>query len=75
MLYLLTSPLVYRNLKREILVACKTGRISSPVTNEEAKQLPYLQVRTSTSARVDGTDKAPYRLSLTRACEWSLPSL
>ncbi|KAK0616497.1 cytochrome P450 [Immersiella caudata] len=43
MLYLLTSPLVYRKLKDEIAAAIKSGRISSPVTNDEAKQLPYLQ--------------------------------
>jgi len=50
MLYLLTSPLVYHALKREITVAEKTGRISSPVTDDEAKKLPYLQVRPTKKA-------------------------
>ena len=47
MLYLLSSPAVYRKLKAEIAERIKEGRISSPITNEEAKQFPYLQVRTS----------------------------
>jgi len=44
MLYLLTSPLVYLKLKSEIATASKRGLISSPVTNDEAKRLLYLQV-------------------------------
>ncbi|KAJ2998564.1 hypothetical protein NUW58_g281 [Xylaria curta] len=43
MLHLLSSPQVYRRLQDEITAGIQEGRISSPITNEEAKQLPYLQ--------------------------------
>ncbi|KAI0505471.1 cytochrome P450 [Xylaria bambusicola] len=43
MLYLLSSPPVYKKLQDEIAVGVAEGRISSPITNEEAKRLPYLQ--------------------------------
>ncbi|KAF6812059.1 cytochrome p450 [Colletotrichum sojae] len=42
-LYTMTSPHVYNILKREIMTAINEGRVSSPITFEEAKQLPYLQ--------------------------------
>jgi len=45
MLHLLTSPGVYRKLKDEIAEAIKAGIISSPMTEAEAKNLPYLHVR------------------------------
>lgn len=45
MLYLMSTPHAYQKLKKEIGLGIKEGRISSPITNEEAKQLPYLQVR------------------------------
>jgi len=44
MLHLLTSPTVYQKLKDEIAKAIKDGRISNPITNDEAKRLSYLQV-------------------------------
>lgn len=44
MLHLLSSPPVYRRLKDEIAAAIREGRISQPVTDAEAKTLPYLHV-------------------------------
>ena len=44
LLNLVTSKRVYEKLQREIDDAAAQGRISSPITHEEAKQLPYLQV-------------------------------
>lgn len=44
MLYLATTPRVYRKLQHEIDEAVKSGRASLPViTTAEAKALPYLQ--------------------------------
>ncbi|KAH8673733.1 cytochrome P450 [Xylariales sp. PMI_506] len=43
MLYIITTPRVYAALTREIEDGVSRGVISSPVTNEEAKKLPYLQ--------------------------------
>ncbi|KAI1456394.1 cytochrome P450 [Annulohypoxylon moriforme] len=43
MLYLLSAPNVYLKIQREITVGIRNGRISSPITQEEAKKLPYLQ--------------------------------
>lgn len=43
--YLMTSPHVYRRLKEHIQDAIQAGAASSPITVEEAKRLPYLQVR------------------------------
>lgn len=44
LLYLMASPGVYSKLKQELADAIKEGRISNPVTNEQAKSLPYLHV-------------------------------
>lgn len=43
MLNLLSSPVVYQKLKQEISEGIKAGRISRPITNDQAKALPYLQ--------------------------------
>ncbi|GAP82781.1 putative cytochrome P450 [Rosellinia necatrix] len=43
MLHLLSSPPVYKKLQDEIAAGILDGRISNPITNEEARQLPYLQ--------------------------------
>ncbi|KAI0811654.1 cytochrome P450 [Xylaria sp. FL0064] len=43
MLHLLSSPQVYQKLQDEIITGIKDGRISSPITNDEARRLPYLQ--------------------------------
>lgn len=47
MLYILSAPLVYHRLKREISEAVRDGRASSPIKQAEAKTLPYLQVSAS----------------------------
>lgn len=43
MLWLLSSPSAYSRLKAEITTGIREGRISSPITNDEARKLPYLQ--------------------------------
>ncbi|KAK3400823.1 cytochrome P450 [Sordaria brevicollis] len=43
MLWLLSTPSAYARLKAEIALAIREGRISSPITHEEARKLPYLQ--------------------------------
>ncbi|KAK4235349.1 Pisatin demethylase [Achaetomium macrosporum] len=43
MLFIMTNPLVYRRLQAEIDAGIKEGRISSPITDAEARNLPYLQ--------------------------------
>ncbi|KAI0398970.1 cytochrome P450 [Xylaria palmicola] len=43
LLLLMSSPIMYQKLKQEIRNGIATGRISSPVTNEEAKSLEYTQ--------------------------------
>lgn len=43
MLHLLSNPAVYLKLRAEIDEAIRQGRVSSPVTDPEARQLPYLQ--------------------------------
>lgn len=44
LLYLMVSPTIYAALKQEIADGIKQGCISSPVTTEEARNLPYLHV-------------------------------
>lgn len=48
LLYLMVSPIVYTKLKQEISDGIKQGRISNPVTYEQARDLPYLHVRLKT---------------------------
>lgn len=43
LLLLMTSPTIYTRAKQEIRTAIQEGRVSSPVTNTEAKALPYMQ--------------------------------
>ncbi|KAI0023898.1 cytochrome P450 [Xylariomycetidae sp. FL0641] len=43
LLCLLTTPAAYTNLKREIDRALVEGQLSNPITDTEAKSLPYLQ--------------------------------
>ena len=43
MLNLLTNPSAYKRLRDEIDSAIATGKISSPIKNVEARELPYLQ--------------------------------
>lgn len=43
LLYIMTHPPCYRALQEEIDTAIRAGRVSSPVKDAEARQLPYLQ--------------------------------
>ncbi|KAI0183420.1 pisatin demethylase [Xylaria flabelliformis] len=43
LLHLMSSPMIYLKAKQEIKNEIAAGRISSPVTNEEAKSLEYMQ--------------------------------
>jgi cytochrome P450 len=43
MLNLLSNPVAYRRLQREIDDGIRSGAISSPVTDAQARMLPYLQ--------------------------------
>lgn len=43
LLRLVTSPRVYRRLKDTVGQAVAGGRASSPITNDEARRLPYVQ--------------------------------
>jgi cytochrome P450 len=42
-LHIISSPRVYQTLIQEMEDGIKHGAISSPITNDEAKKLPYLQ--------------------------------
>ena len=44
MLHIVTSPRVYSTLKKEIEDGIADQKISSPIANQEALGLPYLQV-------------------------------
>ncbi|KKY32903.1 putative cytochrome p450 monooxygenase [Diaporthe ampelina] len=43
LLHILSSPAVYHKLKQEISEGIKAGRISQPITQDQAKEMPYLQ--------------------------------
>ncbi|EON97694.1 putative pisatin demethylase protein [Phaeoacremonium minimum UCRPA7] len=43
LLYLIASPLAYGKLTQEIRTAASEGRLSNPITDAEARTLPYLQ--------------------------------
>jgi cytochrome P450 len=55
MLSLLSNPVAYRKLQAEIDEGIKSGKISSPITDTEARQLPYLQAAIKEGLRI----KAP----------------
>lgn len=44
LLYIMSTAAVYTTLQATIDEGIKTGKISSPITNAEAMELPYLQV-------------------------------
>lgn len=52
MLYLMSSPQVYRKLAHEVRTAAAEGRLSMPITDEEARALPYLQAVIKEGMRV-----------------------
>ncbi|KAI0478096.1 cytochrome P450 [Xylaria cf. heliscus] len=43
LLHLMSSPAIYQRVKQELKAEIAAGRISNPVTNEEAKSLEYMQ--------------------------------
>ncbi|KAF4451645.1 hypothetical protein F53441_5324 [Fusarium austroafricanum] len=43
MFYIMSCPRVYQKLKQEIRMAIREGRVSSPITVAQARELPYLQ--------------------------------
>jgi hypothetical protein len=49
MLYLMATPRAYKALQAEIDEGIRAGRVSSPVKNAEAQEMPYLQVSTCTN--------------------------
>lgn len=45
LIHTMTCPPVYQKLKEEIDAAIKEGKVSKPISIQEAKKLPYLQVK------------------------------
>lgn len=45
MLSLMTSPRVYSKLKSVVQEAIRDGTASNPIQQQEAKMIPYIQVR------------------------------
>ena len=43
MLMMVTNPAVYKKLQHEIDEGIATGKVSSPITDTEARRMPYLQ--------------------------------
>lgn len=52
MLCILTNPLTYRRLQQEIDDAAQAGTISSPITDAEARRLPFLQATIQEGLRI-----------------------
>ncbi|KAK4452584.1 cytochrome P450 [Podospora aff. communis PSN243] len=89
MLYIMTTPRVYSRLQTEIDGAIKGGTVSSPITQAEAKQLPYLQaviyegIRIQPPSQIFLTKRAPpegdtvlgYRIPGGTGIAWNLWSL
>ncbi|KAF9775282.1 hypothetical protein IL306_006650 [Fusarium sp. DS 682] len=59
MLSLLSNPVAYRKLQTEIDDAIKAGNISSPVTDAEARKLPYLQAVLQEGLRIKAPAAGP----------------
>lgn len=59
MLSLLSNPIAYRKLQDEIDEGVKAGRISSPITDLEARQLPYLQAAIKEGLRIKAPAAGP----------------
>ncbi|KAI2832772.1 hypothetical protein CBS12448_6822 [Aspergillus niger] len=52
LIHILSSPVVYSKLKNEIHDAVQKGPISSPISNKEVRDLPYLQAVIQESIRM-----------------------
>lgn len=59
LLSLLSNPIAYSKLQREIDDNIKAGTISSPVTNSEARQLSYLQAAIKEGLRLKAPAAGP----------------
>lgn len=59
MLCLLTNPVAYRKLQQEIDNVISAGTISSPVTDTEARKLPYLQAIIQEGLRIKAPAAGP----------------
>lgn len=59
MLSLLSNPLAYRRLQKEIDDGVEAGKISTPVTNSEAYNLPYLQAAIKEGLRIKAPAAGP----------------
>ncbi|KAF4456709.1 hypothetical protein F53441_1265 [Fusarium austroafricanum] len=59
MLSLLSNPVAYRKLQTEIDNAIKSGTVSSPITDAEAKALPYLQAVLQEGLRIKAPAAGP----------------
>jgi cytochrome P450 len=56
---LLSNPSAYSKLQKEIDDGIKAGKISSPVTDAEARQLPYLQAAVKEGLRIKAPAAGP----------------
>lgn len=59
LLGLLSNPPAYRKMQQEIDDAIKAGKISSPVTDAEGRQLPYLQAAIKEGLRIKAPAAGP----------------
>ncbi|KAK2473230.1 hypothetical protein H9L39_15405 [Fusarium oxysporum f. sp. albedinis] len=59
MLSLLSNPIMYLKLRNEIDYAIKAGSISSPITDAEARKLPYLQAVIQEGLRIKAPAAGP----------------
>lgn len=59
MLNLLSNPIAYRTLQAEIDEGIKSGKISAPITDSEARQLPYLQAAIKEGLRIKAPAAGP----------------
>lgn len=59
MLNLLSNPVAYRKLQKEIDDGIRLGNISSPITDAEARKLPYLQAAIKEGLRIKAPAAGP----------------
>ena len=59
LLSLLSNPVAYRKLHNEIASGIEDGKISSPITDVEARQLPYLQATIKEGLRMKPPSAGP----------------
>lgn len=59
MMSLLSNPAAYRRLQKEIDDGINAGKISSPITDAEARQLPYLQATIKEGLRIKAPASGP----------------